>query len=398
MDEFFSESQARLTRPLPTLIPRCGACGLYQHAQTPKMKPDGRGEKKILIVGEYPGKAEDSQGKPLVGGVGQWLETRCQSVGINLRRDCWLDNASRCLGANDHPTSVSDCRPNILKYIAEKNPVVIVLLGTDALQSVVGHFWKADVGAVSKWIGYRIPCTSPNAWIVPLYNPAHLMRDDNPIRDKQFMEGLKWINKQTARPWKEPPNYESQVEVIPNPEEAAKRLACIRDGIIAFDFETNCIKPEAKTSEIVCASVCCGKETFAFPWTGRVKDVFRDVMEDDGVRKIGFNVSFEDGWCRTKLGIQVRGWCWDGMLSAHALDPTRGVTGLKFQAWVRLGAPEYNSHIEPMLESEKKGGYERNRVREIELPLILFYCGMDSLLEFQVAKHQAKELGVTLGE
>src|SRR5438132_4521444 len=33
-----------------------------------------------------------------------------------------------------------------------------------------------------------------------------------------------------------------------------------------------------------------------------------------------FRSKFEDRWVRAWLGVKVRGWAWDGMLTAHALD------------------------------------------------------------------------------
>jgi hypothetical protein len=104
-------------------------------------------------------------------------------------------------------------------------------------------------------------------------------------------------------------------------------------------------------------------------------------------------MKFEDRWCRAKLGCGVKNFVWDGMLAAHVLDNRPDITSLKFQAFVRLGVGDYNSHIEPFLRSKDKGGNEPNRIREAKLDDVLMYCGIDSLLEFKVARLQMKEMG-----
>ena len=77
------------------------------------------------------------------------------------------------------------------------------------------------------------------------------------------------------------------------------------------------------------------------------------------------------------------------MLAAHVLNYARGVTGLKFQAFVLLGAESYNNHIEPFLKSVGKSPF--NRIQDIDLKDLLLYNGLDSLLEYKVAMKQIKQ-------
>ena len=68
---------------------------------------------------------------------------------------------------------------------------------------------------------------------------------------------------------------------------------------------------------------------------------------------------------------------------------------MEYQAFIRFGQPEYNSRIESYLKSDA-GGNAPNRIREAKPEMLLRYNGMDSLLEFMVAKDQAREMGVVL--
>ena len=54
MEGFFSDAEARVVKSLPTLIPLCDKCGLFKGCRTPKMPVTGKGERKILIVGDGP--------------------------------------------------------------------------------------------------------------------------------------------------------------------------------------------------------------------------------------------------------------------------------------------------------------------------------------------------------
>jgi hypothetical protein len=80
------------------------------------------------------------------------------------------------------------------------------------------------------------------------------------------------------------------------------------------------------------------------------------------------------------------------MQAAHILDNRRDVSGLKFQAFVRLGQPAYDEHISPFLKS--KNSNTANRIKRLSIEDVLLYCGMDSLSEYKLAEIQMKELGI----
>jgi hypothetical protein len=90
------------------------------------------------------------------------------------------------------------------------------------------------------------------------------------------------------------------------------------------------------------------------------------------------------------LGHGVKNWAWDGMQAAHVLDGRTGITSLKFQAFVQFGLPLWNKTVEPYLEAD--GGNQKNRIDKCDLHELLLYCGLDSLIEFRLAKKQMKEM------
>lgn len=396
-DAFFTSAQMVPARRPLELIPQCDACGLFKTCRSPKMAVDGKGGLRILVVAEAPGKEEDATNRPLVGPTGKYLEDELDRVGIDMRKDCWLTNAVICRPPNNkidqHPKTADYCRPNLLRTVRELEPEVILILGKTAVKSVMGYLWESD-GGMERWAGWRIPSRQLNAWVCPTYHPAYLIREQDEVLDKQFRQHLKAMSKLSDRPWPTGvPDWEKEVEIIYDDEAAAGSIQGFRDEV-AFDFETNMLKPDSEKSDIVCCSVSDGTTTIAFPWRGAAIGAMRERLIDPDVGKIAANAKFEHRWVKAHLGVRVRGWAWDTMLTAHALDSRRGITGLKFQAFVQLGMPVYDVFVASYLQSREPGGNAVNRVRDCDLRTLMQYCGLDSLLEFKLAQVQRREMGL----
>lgn len=394
---FFSPSRITATRkPLP-LIAQCGACGLSETGcKTPFMEVGGKGKQKIMIVGEAPGETEDKRGIQFVGKTGEYLSDRLKRLGFILHRDAWTTNALIC-----HPpdnlikdkNAVNYCRPNLLKSIEEYKPETIILLGKSAVKSLIGFLWKEDVGDMNRWLGWQIPCQRFNCWICPTWHPSFLMRDKDSVKEMMFVNHLKEAIQLEGRPYEKVPNYKDQVTVLLDTNIAAKIILKMARGKrpVAFDYETNMLKPDNDRSYILCCSVSDGKVTIAFPWDKTTEEAMR-VLFKSPTPKIASNMKFEERWTRCKLKCRVRNWDVDTMLLSHVLDNRKDITSIKFQAFVKLGQEAYDDHIKPFLQSRKRGGYEENRIKDCDLQDLLLYCAMDSLLEWKVAKQQKKEM------
>lgn len=397
---FFRGSDLTVLKTPTTITPKCGACGLYKTCTSPKMPPSGGGRKKILVVAEAPGEEEDRQGVQLVGNSGQEVMKHFRKVGVDMRRDCTLTNALICRPpGNDikDDRMVEYCRPNLLRTVEDLKPEVIILLGATAVQSLLGHVWKEDVGGISRWVGWNIPDQKYNAWICPTYHPSFLLRSKDVVLDNLFTDHLRCAVGHKRRPWEVVPDYEKDVEVILDSDKAARILKKMNKAgtTVAFDYEANALKPETEKSFLVTCSVCWeGERTIAYPWHGAARQATVDILTNPEVGKIASNLKYEDRWTKNKLGVRVRGWRWDTTLAAHALDNRGSISSIKFQAFVRLGAPQYDHHVKPYLKTS--GGNQINRIGEISLEKLLLYNGLDSLLEYKVAMLQMKEMGVEI--
>lgn len=415
---FFSESTLLQTKRVRSSVPKCSLCKLYKTCNSPKMPVSGRGKKKILIVAEAPGKNEDEQGIQLVGVTGSFLEERLDDLGINMRRDCWLTNSVICRPENNRTPTDDElewCRPNLTKTIEELKPVVILTIGKAALHSLLLDMWQGQkTGPMARWAGWKIPCRDLNTWICPTYHPSYVMREEREAKSGTAIRSV-WIRhleqaiRIKKRPYKKKPkDLREKIELLYDEKEIVKRLkkCTLSDKPIAFDFETNMLKPDHADADIVCASVCWnGKETIAFPWQGEdVVHAFYWLMKSS-CPKIGFNCKFEDRWSHVKIEPEfqqslgemfptegVSEWHWDGMNMAHLIDNRPDICSLEFQNFVMLGISPYSFHISRFLEA--KGSYTLNSIKKVDLRDLLLYCGLDSLSTYMLANKQRKILGM----
>lgn len=401
---FFSGSRLVQAPPART-VPQCGACGLLNLCETPKMKVAGRGARGVLFVGAAPGGAEDTAGRPFVGEAGERLRRVLHNVKFDLDEDGWATNAIICRPPKDRsPTNneIGYCRPNLARAIRELQPTVIVLLGGSAVAGALGADWREDTGPIGRWVGWRVPHQGFNAWVCPTWHPSTLIREEDPVLDRQFQAHLRAAVRYNECPWPAGrPGWTNDVQHILDPDKAAKRLRQIAqrtEGAVAWDYETNMLKPDDERARVVSCAVAWGRkepeECIAYPWAGAAVAATGELLRAP-IKKIASNLKFEDRWTRAVFGHRVRGWVWDTMLAAHVLDNRPGITSVKFQAFVRLGVPVWNNKIEPFLKT--KGDETVNRIyREIDIKDLLTYNGLDALLEFRVAVDQIRELGLPL--
>jgi len=77
------------------------------------------------------------------------------------------------------------------------------------------------------------------------------------------------------------------------------------------------------------------------------------------------------------LGVETQGWLWDSMLAAHLIDNRKGVTDLKFQAYVSLGVEDWSRGVEGI-------GTETASADTLR------YNALDSFYTYWLYKHQRR--------
>lgn len=372
----------------------CRKCKLYKGCKSPRMKVHGKGKKKILVIAEAPGKEEDEKGMQLIGKAGQLLRNELERIDIDLDRDCWKINAINCRPPkNRTPTKreINLCKPRVESVIEEMNPHIVLLLGNIALESYLSNRYGKSIGGITKWRGFVIP---DERWVIPMFHSSYVLRSEGfPGVKKIFRQDLKNIDGYLDRPL--PEKHELKIRIV-NEEEISVALNTILNRpptLLAFDYETNSIKCHGENKKIICVSLCCIKNiAYVFELKDKkVIKLWKQVLRSKEIPKSAHNIKFEHSWSKEILGATVRGWRWDTMQTAHILDNRSGITGLKFQTYIRFGVGDYSSHLDKYLRSEG-GGNSFNEIDKAPQKELFEYCGKDSIYTRELALIQQKEM------
>ena len=393
---FFNGVFQHTSKPPQARVAQCGACKLYQTCQSPKMSVKGKGRRKLLLIGEFPSKQEDQQNGSFLGEAGSILLKTVAAIDpdFDLELDLWRTNALICRPPKSRKPKdkeIAYCRPNVLVAIRKLNPIGIILLGQAAVRSVIGHLWREAPGSITRWAGWQIPHRRWDCWILPTFHPVYVARDHKNVGLRLWFEShIAQALSIHARPSEtNPRDADLKVEKLYDRDDIERAVEqFIRQGqMVAFDYETNMLKPDSINSEIVSCSITDGNRLVAFPWIRGIQDVMSSFVQSS-LPKVGANIKFEDRWTRAILKVPVCNWVWDMMQAAHVLDNRKEISSVKFQAFVQLGVDPYDHHISPLLEASAPN--EVNRIREIPIVDLLEYNGLDSLYEYQLALLQRR--------
>ena len=152
---------------------------------------DGNPKSKIMLIGEAPGANEDEEGLPFVGRAGALLDKMLASIDLD-RKKVYISNIINYRPPdNRRPTDEEIKRylPFITKHIEIINPKILVLLGSTAMNALIG----SDV-VISKMRGKWIEKKFGNikTSVIITFHPAFLMRQ--PAQKK-----MAWIDLQMIR-------------------------------------------------------------------------------------------------------------------------------------------------------------------------------------------------------
>ena len=164
-------------------------CDLKKHAQNIVFS-DGNPKSKIMLIGEAPGANEDQEGLPFVGRAGQLLDKMLSAIDLD-RKKVYISNIINYRPPeNRRPTDAEIKRylPFISKHIEIINPKILVLLGSTAMNALIG-----DAIVISKMRGKWIEKQfgSCKTSVIITFHPAFLMRQ--PAQKKMAWIDLKMI-------------------------------------------------------------------------------------------------------------------------------------------------------------------------------------------------------------
>ena len=157
---------------------------------------DGNPKSKIMLIGEAPGSNEDQEGLPFVGRAGALLDKMLASINLN-RKNVYISNIINYRPPeNRRPTDeeVNRYMPFIKKHIEIINPKILVLLGSTAMNALIGNDIVISK-ARGKWIDKEFGSCKTS--VIITFHPAFLMRQ--PAQKKMAWIDLKMIRDKKAK-------------------------------------------------------------------------------------------------------------------------------------------------------------------------------------------------------
>ena len=151
---------------------------------------DGNPKSKIMLIGEAPGANEDEEGLPFVGRAGGLLDKMLAAIDLD-RKKVYISNIINYRPPdNRRPTDEEIKRylPFITKHIEIINPKILVLLGSTAMNALIGN--EVVISKMrGKWIEKKFGNCKTSVLIT--FHPAFLMRQ--PAQKKMAWIDLKMI-------------------------------------------------------------------------------------------------------------------------------------------------------------------------------------------------------------
>lgn len=156
----------------------CTLCPLHSRATNVCVSGEGPALSKdreslpVMILGEAPGREEDSLARPFVGASGKLLRSAMKLEGIPYEQ-FYITNAVKCFpNGTPKPKETAICTKNYLRReIKILNPHYILCVGSTALSvTTPGLKITSARGKIHEsWIG--------DAIVFPIWHPAYILRN-----------------------------------------------------------------------------------------------------------------------------------------------------------------------------------------------------------------------------
>ena len=184
-----SEDKSNNLELLKNSIIELKNCNLKRQAKN-MVFCDGNPKSKIMLVGEAPGANEDQEGLPFVGRAGMLLDKMLAAINLD-RKKVYISNIVNYRPPENRKPTDEEIRrylPFITKHIEIINPKILVLLGSTAMNALIGN--NVVISKMrGKWIEKKFGSCKTS--VIITFHPAFLMRQ--PAQKKMAWIDLKMI-------------------------------------------------------------------------------------------------------------------------------------------------------------------------------------------------------------
>lgn len=315
-----------------------------------------------LVLGINPGYNEVQMGQPFIGASGQLLKSALEQAGV---RRAFLTNTYRCPGEPDM-SFARLCKDKLEAEIERVRPAYILALGNIPVQRLLG---KGTVGSVA---GKEIWSARYNAWILPAFHPAAILR--NRGRENAWRADVHRFGR-LVRGELQPPPATPPVRVDLVDSGGGLRVldqALRLEPGWTYDFETNTLPWWHIGFRIYSIAFSfTGQEAYCLPiahpdvsddWTAHVVEWMkriRPLMTDTSASRTVHNGVFDDlVWYRL-TGYLPRP-TFDTMIALQLLDEN-APKSLKWAGRAHLGWPDWDidaRKYHPLADLYPYNGYD----------------------------------------
>lgn len=393
MEGFFEELGIIETNDKKGKEYTCLDCGLKTSDHSYRNMYRGEGKKEILIISDFLNNSENE------------LSLLLEELGFNLDKDFWKIPPIKCKllkGYSFTPVQINACRKNVMNTFNELSPKGVILLGHSAYDSFLGYRMSGRLSKVkfNDFIGECIPDQEFKSWVGVTYEFYHIQKFKwDKVLKKIFKNHLLSFVEKMKKDI-EIIDYSKKVIIVKEEEEATNIIDDLRKNrkALAFDYETDGIKPQREGHKIYYASVSDGERAWAFPFFEGVdfRNSWKKFLKSPNIIKTAHSKRFETIWTKFINGYYVRKPFWCTSIGAHCLD-NKKKTSLKFLTYTVFGILGYDNSIDKYITKVRLGEDPKsknsfNRIDEAPEEDILYYNGLDSLFTFWLYKIQAVKL------
>lgn len=392
----------------------CEKCGLNKTARHPKFEAYGNLDSKLMIIGSSIDGESDKSGIPFSSESSkQYIRANLLRNKINLKKDCVTLFAVSCWYKKRSDTYPRCCRERMAKIIKELKPNLIIALGADAANSIMG-IKEAGMKKISsnQFRNRIIPNHEFNCLVYPMFEVDDVVGLTQQ-EDGTWKHKVNWANKYSLEKdfkriislWRR--KYHkvtevrkilrernilsdvkvTQVKTIREFYKVLERL--VSNKKFAFDYETTNPKPFDSNFDVHYMGFGLAKEA----WVIHTKD-FDDIetakaltfgiLQDETILKYDQNEKFEELCSRywmKKRGIEVIKNSFCTMLATHVVDERQGCTSLDFQNLTRFGIVPYGTGIYKYIHIDEKDK-KVNEIQKAPVDDMVLYCGYDVITTY----------------
>lgn len=301
---------------------KCSSCPLGLQTTDP-IPSEGPRPSRLTVVMDFPGKSEETMGRPAVGIAGAMINDALSVFDVEREKDVYLTHAVKCrphkkLTGAEWRLARECCRPLLQAELA--NDKKVVAQGPHAVAELVG---KSNL---NDWRGWPLPGETkryPHLTVWPMQHASSLFKRsaDMPIWLTDFQRGLAFADGIL-------PDFVWPREIIEVNSDLLVFLREILDEKLTIAVDTEGTGLDPHTAGITVIGMAAWKEgrvwaSAAIDWptaSTEVERLVKQILQDPSIPKVLQNALYD--WIALEAHhISLEGIEWDTLYAGCVIAP-----------------------------------------------------------------------------